>query len=122
MSTRQQVLNNLFYYVCVYLKNNGETCMCCCPNTTFTFDVIDNELMIHTWNFQTAIPTIEELQAITLEQADVIRKLIFIKNSQSLNAVIIATNQTRALLSLSEMTDEEKIQLIPVSTYFYPLI
>jgi len=100
----------------------GENCNCCCPNTSFTFDVVGDECKFNTWNFQRDIPSIEQLQTITSEQIDFTRKLLYVQKNESLGAVVTATNQLRTLMNLPEMTDNEKVQLIPESTYFYPLV
>ena len=125
MSTREQVLNNLFHYICLYLKDNGETCTCCCPNTSFTFDAendgkTNTDLIIHTWNYNNiSTPTVDDLLYITPQSVQTFRKLQYIQNDKQLTSLISTTNQTRASLSLPPLSDSEKASLVDDS-YIIP--
>lgn len=111
MSSREQVLNNLFHYMCFYLKNNGETCTCCCPTTAFTFDISNNQFVINDWNFQTSIPTIDQLQTITPEQINNYKKTKLLDSTFShLRTISYLINLSRT--ENRNIVDDDLLQFI----------
>jgi len=111
MSSTEQVISNLFSYVSLYLNNNGENCICCCPNSSFTFDVLPNltDFIIHSWNFNSPQPTLEMLKEINYN--DVLNHIKFLKivsNEQQLKIQqlinLINLSRTRDI-TLSDIKD-----------------
>jgi hypothetical protein len=117
MSTKTEVLNDLFAYVCAYLAANNETCTCCCPNTAFTFDITRNPdtnvyevLHIHTWNFNTAQPTLETLQTITPQAVATAKNLQKVRLDKTMQIVKQIVNLSRELNR--EITDADLVGLL----------
>jgi hypothetical protein len=117
MSTKDQVLNDLFAYVCAYLAAGNEKCTCCCPNTSFTFDIVKNNetqvydvLVIHTWNFNTPQPTLEALQTITPQAVATAKNLQLVRLDKTMQLVKRVVNLSRELNR--DLTDEDLIALL----------
>jgi hypothetical protein len=113
MSTEQEVLSNYFGYVCTYLEANGVQCGCCCPESTFTFDIAGNTPTINVWNFQVAQPTMQQLTALTALQVATQKKLQVVRSNKMIMLIKAAINLARGLNR--DLTDADIAGLVTLS-------
>jgi len=122
MSTKAQVLSNLFYYTCAYLISHMCEAYCCCPQNTFTFDITQNEetkeydvLTYTSWNFECPQPTLADLMQVTPEQALVREKKTRLRNGD--HRVVTSIDLIKRIFNLGrnlnrDLTDDDLLEFV----------